>query len=109
MHCSFEDDSQERKDVSNEKILRVDFAKFISSVRVNSGPAGTCAMKDKYLSKGLEGDLPTQPSTKPTASRIVFLPKCIRILLIVLLVCVSSHICSETFAEEQAMVDDKNF
>ena len=66
-------------------------------------------MNDKYLSEVFEGNLPTQPIVKTTASRIVFLPKCIRILLIVLLVCVSSHICSKTFAEEQAMVDGKNF
>ena len=55
-------------------------------------------MSDKYLSEGFEGDLPTQPSTKPTASRIVFLPRGILTILIVLLTCVSSHVCSKAYA-----------
>jgi hypothetical protein len=62
-------------------------------------------MNDKYLSEGFEGDLPTQPSVKTTASRIVFLPKGILMPLIALLVCVSSHVCSKTFAEENAMMN----
>jgi hypothetical protein len=64
-------------------------------------------MNDKYLSEGFEGDLPTQPSTKPTASRIVFLPRGIVIPLIVLLACVSSNVCSKAFAEEQTVMNAK--
>jgi hypothetical protein len=62
-------------------------------------------MNDKYLSEGSEGDLPTQPSVKTTASRIVFLPKGILIPLIALLACVSGHVCSKTFAEEHGMMN----
>ncbi len=65
-------------------------------------------MNDKYLSEGFEGDLPTQNSVKTTASRIVFLPKGILMPLIVLLACVSSHVCSRTFAAEQAMMNARN-
>jgi len=61
-------------------------------------------MNDKYLSEGFKEDLPTQPMVKTTASRIVFLPKVILILLIALLACVSSHVCSKTFAEEHAVM-----
>ena len=62
-------------------------------------------MNDKYLSEGFEGDIPTQPIIKATASRIVFLPKGILIFLIALLACVSSYVCSKTFAEDQAMTN----
>ena len=61
-------------------------------------------MNDEYLSEGFEGDLPTQPGVKTTASWIVFLTKGIRMLLIVLLACVSSYVCSKTFAEEHAVM-----
>ena len=64
-------------------------------------------MNDKYLSEGLESDIPTRPIIKTTVSRIVFLPKGILIFLIALLACVSSYVCSEAFAEDQAMVDTK--
>jgi len=62
-------------------------------------------MNDKYLSEGFEGDIPTQPDTKTTASRIVFLPKGILMPLIVILACVSIHVCSKASAEQQAMVN----
>jgi len=62
-------------------------------------------MNDKYLSEGFEGDLPTQHGVKKTASRIVFLPKGILILLIALLACVCSYECSKTSAEEQAVMN----
>ena len=61
-------------------------------------------MNDKYLSEGFEANLTTQPGVKTTASRIVFLPKGIFMLLIALLACVSSHV-SKTFAEEQAVMN----
>ena len=64
-------------------------------------------MNDKYLSEWFEGDFPTQLIVKKTASRIVYLPKGILIFLIALLACVSSYVCSEAFAEDQAMVDTK--
>ncbi len=64
-------------------------------------------MNDEYLSEGFEGDLPTQPGVKTTASWIVFLTKGIRMLLIVLLACVSSYVCSKTFAEEHAVMKDR--
>jgi len=59
-------------------------------------------MNAKYLSEGFKEDLSTQPIVKTTASQIVFLHKGILIPLIVLLACVSSHVCSWTFAAEQA-------
>ena len=65
-------------------------------------------MNDKYLSEGFESDIPTRPIIKTTASRIVFLPKGILIFLIALLACVSSYVCSEAFAEDQAMTNPKN-
>ena len=61
-------------------------------------------MNDKYLSKGFESDLPTHLSVEKPASRIVFLPKGIFILLIVLIANVSSHV-PNIFAEEQAIMD----
>jgi hypothetical protein len=63
-------------------------------------------MNDKYLSEGFKEDLPTQPMVKTTASRFVFLPKGILTILIALLACVSSHV-SNTFAEEQTMLNTK--
>ena len=63
-------------------------------------------MNDKYLSKGFESDLPTHLSVEKPASRIVFLPKGIFILLIVLIANVSSHV-PNIFAEEQAIIKAK--
>jgi len=60
-------------------------------------------MNAKYLSEDFEDDFPTQPVVKETASRILFLPKGILMLLIVLLACVTCH-ASKTFAEEQAVM-----
>lgn len=72
------------------------------------GPVGAeVPMSDKYLPKAFEGDLPTQPSTKPTAPRIVSLPKGILIPLIVLLACVFSHLCSRASAEQKAVANAK--
>jgi hypothetical protein len=51
--------------------------------------------------------IPTQHSIKTTASRNVFLSKGIPMLLIVLLAIISSHICSKTFAEEQAVMNTR--
>ena len=64
-------------------------------------------MNDKCLSEGFESDLPTQPGVKKIASRIVFLTKGIFMLLIALLVFVSSHVGSRTFAEEQAVMNTR--
>ena len=64
-------------------------------------------MNDKYLSEGFECDLPTQPSVKKTASRIVFLPKGILIPLIAILASVSSYVYSTASAEEQAVMKAK--
>ena len=61
--------------------------------------------RDIASSEGFEGNLPTQPGVKTTASRIVYLPRGILMLLIVLLACVASHFCSRAFAEEQAMMN----
>ena len=61
-------------------------------------------MNDKYISEGFEGNLPTQPGVKTTELRIVYLPKGVLMLLIVLLVFVFSHVCSRTYAEEHAMM-----
>ena len=63
-------------------------------------------MNDRYLSEGFEGDLPTQPGLETTASRILFLPKRMLMLLIALLACVTCH-ASKTFAEEQAVINTK--
>jgi signal transduction histidine kinase/CheY-like chemotaxis protein len=46
-------------------------------------------------------------SKKIFSKRIAFLPRGILMLLIVLLACVSSHFCSEAFAEEQAMMNTR--
>ena len=65
-------------------------------------------MSDKYLSESFEGDLPTKPRVQTTASRTVFLPKRILILLVALIAYVSGYVCTKTFAEEQAMVGAKS-
>jgi len=55
----------------------------------------------------VEGDLPTKPRVQTTASRTVFLPKWILILLIALIAYVSGYVSSKTFAEKQAMTGAK--
>ena len=60
-------------------------------------------MNDKYLSKDFEGNLSTQTGIRTTASRMVFLPKSILMLLIALLACLSSHV-PKTFAEKLALM-----
>ena len=61
-------------------------------------------MNDKHRSEGLEGDLPTRTSIKTSVSLIVLFPEGIRLLLILLLACLSSYGCSKISAEEQTVM-----